>query len=241
MKKIYVVFSVLLMSNLFSVYSRDVQETVLRAHKLYEDNQFEKALELYDSVEKKGPATWYNLGNCHFKLENHLDALICWRRAERDATWSEFPALYHNMNEVQKKLGIERSFRDSFARSIRRILALFSLFGWQIMFLLVWTLLLVLLGYLARTQRYMVLSVLSLLLVISVSALYVKYDFVNARSGIVTDKTLVVYAGPDKGFHELGSLCKTNEVTILEENNEWVKIQDTHLVGWIPVSTIAQV
>jgi len=240
MKRIRLILSGLLISVLF-VCPRDVQETVLRAHKLYEQNEFEKARDLYNSIEKKGPATWYNLGNCHYKLENHLDALICWRRAERDATWSEFPALYHNMNEVQKKLGIENSFKDYFARSIRRILSLFSLFGWQIVFLLVWTLLLVLLGYLARTQRYIVLSGLSLLLVICVSALYIKYDFVNARSGIVTDKTLVVYAGPDKGFHELGSLCRTNEVAILEENNEWLKIQDNNLVGWIPVSTIAQV
>jgi len=240
MKKIHVILSGLLI-NVFFIQTRDVQETVLRAHKLYEQNEFEQARDLYNLIEKKGPATWYNLGNCHYKLDNHLNALICWRRAERDATWSEFPALYHNMNEAQKKLGIELSFKDSLARSVRRLLSLFSLFGWQIIFLLVWTMLLLLLGYLARTQRYLVLSSLSLLLVVCMSTLYIKFDFVNARNGIVTDKTLVVYSGPDKGFHELGSLCKTNEVTILEENNEWLKIQDNNLVGWIPESTVAQV
>jgi len=220
--------------------ARDVQETVLRAHKLYEQGNVEQALNLYNSIEKKGPATWYNMGNCHYSLKNYMDALVCWKKAERDASWSELPSIYHNIDETYKNLHVEHGggFNASIKRIIQRVLALFSLYGWQLLFLLVWVILLFFAARLARNRKFGILSVLSVLVLLFGTCLYKKYDLTFMRSGIIMEKNLTVYAGPGDDFHELGSLAKATEISICDEHNDWIKIRDQKLVGWVPLKKV---
>lgn len=222
------------------IIARDVQETVLKAHKQYEQGNIEQALTLYNSIEKKGPATWYNLGNCHYKQKNYMDALVCWKKAERDASWSELPALYHNIDEAYKTLNVQHGygFKVSMYRTIKRILALFSLFGWQLLFLLFWVVLLFFAARLARAGRYALLSSFCLLVVLFGGCLYKKYDLISSRSGVIVEKDLVVYSGPGVDFHELGTLVKATEINICEEQADWLKVREHDLVGWIPMKKV---
>jgi tetratricopeptide (TPR) repeat protein len=239
--KIYCLLIGFILFFVFGLCSRDVEETVLRAHKLYEQQNVDQALKLYGSIEKKGSATWYNMGNCHYKLGNYLDALICWRRAERDVTWYELSAIHHNLDKIYKVLEIQSShrFKTSLYRFAQRYLSLFSLYGWQLIFLFVWILLLFLVAPLVRNHKYFILSVLCFITILFTGALYLKYEIDTTRYGIIMENDLIVYAGPDKEFHKLGSFARTREVTICEQQEKWLKVQDQGLVGWVPLEHVA--
>ncbi|TET06545.1 tetratricopeptide repeat protein [Candidatus Dependentiae bacterium] len=239
--KVYYLLIGFVLFVVFGLCSRDVEEIVLRAHKLYEQQNIDQALELYGSIEKKGSATWYNMGNCYYKLGNYLDALICWRRAERDATWYELSVIHHNLDQVYKVLGIQLSnrFKTSLYRFAQRYLSFFSLYGWQLIFLLVWVLLLFLVAQLVRNHNYFILSVLCLITILFTGALYLKYEIDTTRYGIVIENDLIVYAGPDKEFHKLGSFARATEVTICEQQERWLKIQERGLIGWIFLEHVA--
>lgn len=58
------------------------QELFLQANQLYTQKQYQKALELYGQMPAKGPAVWYNMGNCAHQLHDDLHALLYWKRAE---------------------------------------------------------------------------------------------------------------------------------------------------------------
>jgi len=221
--------------------ARDVQETILRGHKLYEQGEIKKALEQYNSIEKKGTATWQNIGNCHYKLGNHLDALISWKRAARTAPWRELPLIYGNIDRAYKTLEIEPAspVMHVVERFVQRTLSLFSLYGWQMLFLLAWALLLACVAYLARNGRYGMLSSLTVVVCVFAVALYIKYDLQMVEHGIVVEKDLIVYAGPDKALHEMGTLNRAQELVVCDQQEQWIKISATDLDGWVPADSIA--
>lgn len=226
-----------------SALARDVQETVLMAHKLFEQGQIDQALELYDSIEKKGAATWYNKGMCYYKKGDYLNALVCWKKAERDARWGELPDIQYNIDQAYKELNIQpdNTFIHSLYRRVMRYLSLLTFYGWQLLFLAEWMLLLLLAARLARGRRYGMLSILSLLVVLLAAALYMKHDICNTQYGIVVKNNLVVYAGPDKAFHELGNLTRAYQITVCENQENWLKVRDDVLVGWVCHEGIALV
>ena len=83
----------------FSGYSKD-EELFLHANKCYEKQECDKALELYQSMNCKGPAAWYNMGNCCYQLDNYVDAMVCWKRAQRGASYHDCLDIEHNEQEV---------------------------------------------------------------------------------------------------------------------------------------------
>src|ERR1700722_3305000 len=74
------------------------QEIFLRAHKLYEQKEIEQAYALYQSIENKGSAVWYNMGNCNYKLGKFLEAYACWHQAKKNATAKEFQDILYNID-----------------------------------------------------------------------------------------------------------------------------------------------
>ncbi len=221
--------------------ARDIQETVLKAHKLYEQGEVDQALERYDSIEKKGSATWYNMALCHFYKENFVEALVCLKKAERIASWTELPDVYSALDRLSKPLNLPEDARLSHAiyRMVARMLSLMSLYGWQLLFLVAWIALLFLAGRLSRSRSYISLMTLSMVVIVSAGALYMKHDVCNATYGIVLKDNLVVYAGPDDAFHELATLSKTKQIAVCECQDKWMKIYSDKCTGWVCQDSIA--
>lgn len=115
--------------------ARDVQETFLQANNCYKNKEYQKAFDLYNSIACKGCSTWYNMGNCAFKMNKPVDSLIYWRKAQHNATARELQNIEKNINVVYNVL--ERTPEHTgFNRFVRTMLNKFSLFAWQIFFLL---------------------------------------------------------------------------------------------------------
>jgi len=224
-----------------SLSARDIQETVLRAHKSFEDGNIENALELYESIEKKGTATLYNMGLCHYKMGSFMQALVCLKRAERNATSAELSDIYYTIDQVHDALKLESG--NSFLRSVYRwhvvFLSILTLYGWQLLFLFLWAILLFLSARFVRRRRYFGLTMLSLVVILSAGAVYRKYDLCNNSYGIALKDNIVVYAGPDDAFHELGSLSRANEIVVSENQDEWFKVKHGNCSGWVYSDNIA--
>src|SRR5579872_1125457 len=90
--------------SIFSFAGTD-EELFLRANKMYETHEYDKALSLYDMISSKGRAVLYNMGNCYFYKNDYSHALACWMQAEKGACAQEYTAIQQNKKYVLQKLG----------------------------------------------------------------------------------------------------------------------------------------
>ena len=138
------------------LYARDTEETFLRANNYYEHNDNEQAFALYQSIEHKGPAVWFNMGNCVYKRGHYVDALLYWRRAEKHATYNAiFTAINNNYKLLEKELRITN--KRTGWRRLLQYLSVVPLLWMQLIFLFFWIVLLIVLRRLIRKKRYGIL------------------------------------------------------------------------------------
>lgn len=125
------------------------QEVFAQANALYKAGNFEQAIKLYKQIPKKSSHTYYNLGNCAYKLEQYGLALLYWRKAEM--LWSFFnrDELIDNMTLLREKMRVKYTGTDKkrspitvAATKIKNLamswLRAFPLFLLQFFFLLLW-------------------------------------------------------------------------------------------------------
>ncbi len=241
MKKKYTIF-LLLSVGIWLVPSnaRNMEELFLRANKCYETNDIEQALTLYQSIDQKGPATWYNMGNCFYKKDDYPHALVCWKRAERDATLSELSTIEHNIGILEQKSG-KSSQQGMFVtgyRSIKKYVSLLSLTVVQVSFLIMLIVLLSFVKRLIRTKRYSILTLLLGITTILAAVLIIKYAMQTCYVGMVMQPTISVLAGPNEQYHIVGSLDAMTELVVQEQREGWMKVLSSAIVGWVPVGTV---
>ena len=81
-----------------NLYSSMEHEEFLRANSLYQQKKYREALKSYELIKKKGPATWYNMGNCYFRIEDYSHAIVCWRRAQKYVSCKKF-------DQIEQRIG----------------------------------------------------------------------------------------------------------------------------------------
>ena len=210
--------------------ARDVEETFLQANRCYQNKKIEKALDLYNSIEHKGSATWHNMGNCAFKLNKYVDALVYWRRAQRNATTKELDDIRKNIDVVGQILGrsIEQS---SFWNFVDGILNRFSLFAFQLFFLFAWFGLFV--GFwFFKKKRFLLVILLPINLLFG-TATVLKHRAQSNPPAIIKESSASLFAGPDKNYHVVGNLNLADEVRVVEQRQDWCKVKADCLVGWV--------
>lgn len=216
--------------------ARDVEETFLRANKYYQDKQYEEAFELYNSIECKGCATWHNMGNSAFRLNKHVDALVYWRKAQRDATAREFDELQKNIDTVYERLG--RTPQGSAAgRFIDNLLGRFSLLSLQLLFLVLWFLLFVVI-WLTRRHKKTVLTVLIPLNLLLGTATFMKYRSHWNPPAVVVKNSSTIFAGPDQNYHVMGTAHLADELKVIQRRGKWYKVRGNGLAGWALADTL---
>jgi len=221
----------------FFCFARDVEESFLKANREYQNKNYEKALELYQSIEKKGPATWCNMGNCSFKLKKYVDALVCWRRAKKNVSRVELIDLNKNIAAVDQLLG-RAPKAGSLEFFLDNLLGRFSLFSFQFIFLFFW---LSLFGFLffLKKRKAIFLSVLIPLNFVFGFGLFAKYRLHSCSQAIVIDRTASLFVGPDEKYLVV---CKPNfadEVRVIDQKENWCKVKVNGLSGWMLADNLA--
>ncbi len=243
-KKSIIFFGFICLVLPFYAYTRYEQEIFLQANKWYEQHDFNKARDLYESIEQKGPAVWYNMGLCLHKLNDNVQALICLKRAQKDATLDQFAKTDRSIGQLlartfDKGQPSTQSLASSFYTVIYTWIASSSLLMLQIFFLLFWYCFFFLLFRYAYALWYKIvvwpLFFTSILFGIGTCA---KYKQEHYSYGIVTEQNVALLAGPDAQYHKLGQLDIIDQVEILEKRSQWYKVRNSSQVGWAESRTI---
>lgn len=217
------------------------QETFLQANKAYEHTEFQKAHDLYNSIKNKGVATWYNMGNCAYKLGNYNQALVYWNCAKLRAQSIEVNAIDKNIDIVEDKIELKKtqSYMDKLlAWMIHRVNSV-SLLVLQLFFLISWFLLFFFIKRYNHGKNYRLLIGILLLINIVLSlALLQKHSQLQLTGMIMKDKTLL-FAGPHQQFHILNTLPIASKARIIEQQEQWCKIKHACGYGWILSDSIA--
>lgn len=212
-----------------------VQEQFLEANLAYKNSDFKKALSLYQALENKGAAVWYNMGNCWYNVGTYSKALVCWKKALKygGAQWHE--RIEHNCQRAYEKLGIAVS-PSSFSMLCSRINR-YSLFMWQLLFLVLLSLFCGLAMHLYGKKPLFILVVPFCLIGMSGVCLAIKYQAASQIQAIVHHECPVV-AGTDERFSKIGTLITGQEVRVKSEKDRWCKIESNDHMGWTLMENI---
>jgi len=212
-----------------SCFASKNQEAFLNANKLCNQKKYKEALNLYTSIEKKGYATWFNMGNCVFCLGNYVDAILYWNRAKKTAPFSKHEvidyniAVAHDRLEVPQKTTCWDQFYD--------LLNLFSLFSLQVLLLCFW------LGFFVsfiwiKKFRALILSLLLFLSIVLSVILCLKYRARMYPAALVKS-SLSMFTGPNEKYHEIAKLSVADKVVVQKTDKNWYKIKSDGVTGWV--------
>ncbi len=219
--------------------ARDFEETFLQANRYYQNKEYQKALDLYDSIDRKGVATWHNMGNCAFKLNRHLDALTCWKRARKTATAKEQQELDRNIETAYEVLGKEVD-NISFWLFFRRLLDRCSLFFLQLLFLSFWFILFGVLWFFKRYKRVFLATLIPINILCGLT-LIAKYRLQKYPVALVKKTSASLFAGPDQNYHVISKVKLADEFSITERCGSWCKVRGSSLSGWILADTLVEI
>jgi len=214
------------------------EELFLRGNQLYEKNQYEQALSMYDNISRKGPAALYNIGNCYYHLKKYDKALSYWLQSERDATIAESVCISHNKNIVLKELGKDMSsWKQIIEQLCSLIISYCSLFSLQLLFLFSWYICLAC-AYRYSKRRKGLFSMSIVMVLISGLTLAWYYNAINSQQGVVAEKNVLMFSGPNRSFHSIGTLCYADIVVVIEKRGEWYKVRSSDIIGWVEAHAV---
>lgn len=222
-----------------SLYALNGQETFLQANKLYQEKRFADALAHYSKIDKKGAATWYNMGNCHYQLSHETDALLCWKRAQKDASISLSRDIEFNIDAVrdQQRKSDEKTVFNELILILRHIPILLI----QILFLIVWIALFVVIRLSKHSKKYKVASFVLISFMIPLAALAaVKYKD-NQTQLAIAFQDAHLFAGPNEKYHVICPVAAKEFLRIYSKQGDWYKVEHSNQMGWVSSSDIVVV
>ncbi len=213
-----------------------VEEVFLQANQEYKAHHYEKALELYSVIESKGSATWHNMGNCACHLKKPVDALVCWRKAQRGCSFTQFDELQKNIDGIYGQLN-KTPARTAWGQFVDKFVHSFSLLFFQLFFLLVWGLLFFVIWLNRRYKKGIVFVLLPLNLLFG-TAVVMKYRAHTCPCALVVQEQATLFAGPDSSYQVVGAVSLAEEVTIIDQRGDWYKARSQNLAGWVLADTL---
>lgn len=232
------------------VKAQNPDELFIKANELYNQNAYDSAVIVYESIVNKGyssPELYYNLGNTYYKMRNYPKAIYYYEKSLK---------LDPNNEDTKHNIEIAKAFISDKIEPVPEIFIktwwnnfsnLFTLKTWSIISLIVTGfLLLSLFLYLTARTRILKKSMfffcitLILLTIITFSITTKKYNYLRSNNeGIIVSPTITVKSSPSSSSVDLFVLHEGSKVKILDKTGEWEKIKIANgSVGWLPSSTI---
>ena len=214
----------------FSAKAQTAQELFLQANQCYLNKDYTSALKLYDQISQKGPATWYNMGNCAYKNGNNLQALLYWSRAGKNSNERIMHDSALNRSALMNKLQtpLEKAHP---LKSVHPLMV-------QILFFCAFRVFLVIIRILIQRKKIIILSLYGIFLGGVGFLTYAVYNQSQYSNALVMSNEAIVYAGPDDNYHQIETIPAGSTVLVLKPTKDWSKIKWHNHVGWIANNTI---
>lgn len=248
MKKI--LFLLLLVAQVF--YAQDEQKIFNSANEMYKQQNYEKAIEFYKTLESNNLVSselFYNLGNAHYKLNQVGPAIFYYEKALQIDPDNED---VKNNLVFAKRLAldtIEELPKTFFQKININYIQKLSYNEWAIVvvsFAILGSILFLLFYFSNRpgTKRFFfVISMLSyLFLIITFFITFNQYSLANNNKiAIVFAEETEVMNAPTLNSEELFTLHEGTKVTVLDRVDNWKKIKLADgKIGWIVANEIKE-
>lgn len=248
----------LLCACLVSVLTVTAENTFDKANEAYAEGNYEKAIELYQSIidtkhpqseSKSGKATiYYNLGNAQFKQGNLAQAILGYERALR--LNPNYTNAQYNLEFAQTQITDAIKNQDFFlSKWIRTIRDNNSRYGWLFISLGLFMASLVgiitfLLGQ-SITMRKVAFHIAWIALIISIYSGINSYSLYQRdtyrREAIITQGIVNAKSSPDRSGTDLFTIHEGTKVIIQETIGEWANIRVAQHEGWIQLRNLERI
>jgi len=202
-----------------SLSAQDASDSFIRANALYQKNECAAALKIYDQIASKGAATWYNMGNCAYMLNDHIHALLYWKRAYKYGN----TLIQHESIENMKKLSFPYAPLPHPYSNIPPGLM-------QILFFCIFGVFLIVGYFLIQAKRWIFLAMSFSVLV---SAGRITHEVYSASQQALIMQDTDIKAGPEAHYHQLKTVRAGTTVKLVKQKAEWSQILVDGMRGWV--------
>ncbi|MFS4468908.1 tetratricopeptide repeat protein [Maribacter sp. 2210JD10-5] len=235
----------------FSIWSTAQNETLFNeATTAYNEGEYQNAIDKYQKILDNGKhsaAVYFNLGNCHYKLNQIAPSIYYYEKAL---------LLNPSDKEIQNNLGyaqnmtldaIEKMPETGFSKFYKSITGKLFYDDWAYLsvgFLFLFVLLYIIFyyaNYSTRKRWAFISSFVALFLcILFVVFAEIEYSSFKAnRPAIVFADEIGIKAEPNDTSQEAFTLHEGAKVNVLDDLNEWYKISIADgQTGWIPAKEI---
>lgn len=222
------------------------QERFDRAGRLYEEGRYAEALSIYSALES-GMKNWkiyYDMGNCHYKLRQFLDAKVCYLKARKYRPLH--PAIERNIQIVNREFkdAMPAEKPDFVSRTLERLEAVVTLNATFVtLFLLILILNLCLFLYLKKGGRKTIRYGLSFSLVLSLLCAGYLLNRISRRgetkTAVIAEENSPLRSGPGEANTVLFKVNPGLEVRIIDGSRNWYQVSASQqIAGWIEESRL---
>lgn len=210
------------------------QELFLQAVQQQQEKNYGQALHLYEQVNPKGKAVFYNMGLSYYALNKFPQALAYLQKAQLNAGYSDYLLINKQLNTINKQLGkpVIASFWYS---SVAAVVSGISLLLLQLLFLM--------LLYVAwwrffseqkKHKQLFFIIIWSLLFVLCSVGLFVKASLQRYTGGVIIEKEVSLRSGPQVDYDSVGTVVTADQVAIIKKADNWYLVKSGSKRGWIP-------
>ena len=223
-----------------------------KATEAYNQGQFEKAIAHYETILKNGKHSaelYFNLGNCHYKLDEIGPSIYYYEKAL---------LLQPNDREIENNLSFAKNMRldaidempkTAMARMHDSIVLFLTPDQWG--YLAVFAIVLFVLGFIiyyilyAATHKRIAFILANTALCIAIFSVVMGYLGIRDERGknpaIIFDREVVVTSEPNERSEKVFALHEGTKVNVLESLESWSKIRIADgQTGWMPSESLKQ-
>lgn len=217
------------------------QETFLQANALYATGEYPQAIDLYQSISRKGAGVYLNLGNAYYHQGDLVSALIQWKKAQRLARGTLLHTILKQIELVERQLQIPQSAYTPLFMKFGPYVSFIPMMMMQLLWLLL--IFMLLLNVVKKSYPRRALSMLILLFACAlVSSIMAMKQVLQLPSCALVHKAQTpLFAGPNNQYHTMSMLPAGSQVSICKQGATWCKIACGNNVGWIESSALVVV
>lgn len=234
----------------FATISPNVSALITSANEHYKKGQYEKAIETYEQVLKKGykaPELYYNLANAYYKSNKITYSILNYERAkllspnDEDINYNLELARIHVVDKIEV---LPQMLTTIWLNQLINLMpsdkwAVFSIATF-IAFLLLFSLFLFLNNItIKKISFYTGILLLFISLTTFLCSYQQKEKIINHNSAIVFSPTVTVKSSPDDSGTDLFILHEGTKLTVIDSLANWqeIKLSDGN-IGWLQASDI---
>ena len=219
--------------------AQDQQPLFAHAHELFSQEKYQDAFNVYQRVQDKEFAVYYNMGLCCLRQNKKTEALLFFKRAEQKAT------SYKELTLIQELLDLNAGI-DAQAKGWYEQLAIFCkkvILATPIIifqgFILLGLLLLIICWYMRWYKKNKMGWILFLIFwLIFYYTWLCRLDFMQQKYAVVMKEVVPVFSGPNTSFYKKADITESQLVKITDQRDNYYKIKLDRLVGWVEDNSI---